>query len=99
MKYNQYKIKARVWLYPGMTGWHFVTIPKNISDEIKQLFKDRTRGWGSLRVQVNLGETSWQTSIFPDKKEDAYLLPLKSEIRKKENITENDLINFILEVL
>ncbi len=98
MKYNHYKVNANVWLYPGMAGWHFVTIPKDVSDEMKQLFGDRKRGWGSLPVEITLGSSVWKTSIFPDKKEDAYVLPLKAEVRKKEHIHVGDSLNFLLEI-
>lgn len=98
MKYNQYKIDAKVWLYPGEAAWHFVTIPPDISDNIKSLFGDRARGWGSLPVEITIGSTIWKTSIFPDKKEGAYLLPLKAEVRKKENIHIGDSLNFLLEI-
>lgn len=98
MKYNQYQIKAPVWLYTGYAAWHFVTIPQDISNDIKKLFGDRARGWGSLLVEITIKDTKWKTSIFPDKKKGAYILPLKKEIRKKENIQLEDSINFLLEV-
>jgi len=47
---------------------------------------------------VNIGKTSWMTSIFPDKKSTSYLLPIKAEIRKKEQIKENDVILFSIEL-
>lgn len=96
---NGYKMQAKVWLYPGLAAWHFVTLPKKESDEIKELFSDMKRGWGSLPVKVTIGETSWKTSIFPDKKAGAYLLPIKAELRKKEKISAGDLVGFLLEVL
>ncbi|OGG47031.1 hypothetical protein A2671_02145 [Candidatus Kaiserbacteria bacterium RIFCSPHIGHO2_01_FULL_49_13] len=84
MKKPIYNLRGKVWLYPGMAGWHFVTLPKKQSKEIKQLFGGLLRrGWSSIPVIVTVGSTSWNTSIFPDKKADAYLLPLKSEVRKK----------------
>lgn len=98
MKYNQYKVDAKVWLYPGDAAWHFVTIPQDISGEIKSLFGDRAKGWGSIPVEITLGSSTWKTSIFPDKKEGAYLLPLKVEIRKKESIHDGDSLNFLLEI-
>lgn len=93
-----YSFKAKVWLYPGMAGWHFVTIPKKTKEEIDFFFAHAKRGWGSLPVLVTVGKTSWKTSIFPDKKTGSYLLPLKLEIRKKENLKEGDSINFSLEI-
>ena len=56
------------------------------------------RGWGSLPVTVAIGKTRWQTSIFPDKKADAYLLALKAAVRKQEKIAENDSIRCTIEV-
>lgn len=95
---NHYKIRAKVWLYPGMAGWHFVTLPKKQSKGIKELFGEMGRGWGSLPVMVTIGITSWKTSIFPDKKAKAYLLPLKIDVRKKEGIEDGDIISLSLEI-
>lgn len=95
---NLYKMRAKVWLYPGMAGWHFITLPKKQSDDIKRKFGMMKRGWGSLPVIVTIGKTSWKTSIFPDKKVGAYLLPLKMDVRKKENIFAGNTINFSIEI-
>jgi hypothetical protein len=98
MKHNQYRIRTNVWLYPGNAGWYFVTIPKDISEDIQQGFSDRARGWGSLPVLAAIGSTIWKTSIFPDKKLEAYLLPLKADVRKKEGIHENSTVSLLLEI-
>ena len=99
MKYETYKIKSKVWLYPGENAaWHFITIPKKQSDDIKKKFAEVKRGWGSIRVVVTLGSTMWKTSIFPDKRAGAYLLPLKASVRKKEEVLEGDSVSFLLEV-
>ena len=98
MQHTQYNIAAKVWLYPGDAAWHFITIPHDISEDIKNLFGDRARGWGSIPVEITIGTSKWNTSLFPDKKEGAYILPLKKEIRKKENIHIGDSLNFVLEV-
>ena len=94
----QYNIAAEVWLYPGMAGWHFVTIPPNVSAEIKARFAKQRVGWGSISVTVTLGKTVWKTSIFPDKKSGGYLLPLKANIRKKEGIEAGKTIKFTLTI-
>ncbi len=94
-----YPIKAKVWLYPGMAAWHFVTLPVKQSDEIKEIYGGLKKGWGSLPVKVTIGKTTWKTSIFPDKKAGAYLLPLKTEVRKKEKIQEGDIVALTLELL
>lgn len=91
-------MKSEVWLYPGMAGWHFVSIPKKQSAEIKGNFHSMKRGWGSLPVTVTVGKTSWKTSIFPDKKTGTYLLPLKAEARKKERIVAGESITFSIQI-
>lgn len=92
-------MKSEVWLYPGMAGWHFLSIPKNESAEIKKNFGGKQRGWGSLPVFVTIGKTSWKTSIFPDKKSGAYLLPVKAEVRNKERISKGDIVNFSIKII
>ena len=94
----EYKMRARVWLYPGPAGWHFVTLPRKQSEEIRALFARSQRGWGSLPVIATVGKTSWKTSIFADKKSGAYVLPLKADIRKKEKVVLDHLIDFAVQI-
>lgn len=98
MAMNQFKIKEKVWLYPGATPWHFVSVPKKEAGVIKKKFGGNARGFGSLPVLVTIGKTKWKTSIFPEKKTGEYLLPLKAEVRKKEGIMSGDSISFLLEI-
>lgn len=95
----EYKIKAKVWLYPGAAAWHFVSVPKKESKKISQTFEGLTRGFGSLPVMVTIGKTSWKTSIFPDKKTGTYLLPVKADVRKKEKIMVNKQVTFSIKIL
>jgi hypothetical protein len=92
------KIRAKVWLYPGMAGWQFVTVPKKQSKMITQTYGAMKKGWGSLPVTVTVGKSKWKTSIFPDKKIGAYLLPLKADVRKKENIRVGNTISLAFEI-
>ena len=94
-----FKFSAKVWIYPGMKGaWHFVSIPKKESAGIKKIFGALAGGWGSLPVNVTIGKTSWKTSIFPDKKSASYILPLKSNVRKKEKIYEGDVTRCVIAI-
>ena len=93
-----YKIKSKVWLYPGMAGWNFITISKKHSKSIHQTYGAMKKGWGSLPVNVTVGKTKWKTSIFPDSKIGSYLLPLKAEVRKKENIKAGDTVSLTIEI-
>lgn len=95
-----YNIVTKIWLWKGgKAAWHFVSIPKEISDEIKFFSHVPKVGWGSVRVSATIGKIMWNTSIFPYEKEGGYILPIKAEVRKKEKIGEGDDINLELEIL
>ena len=94
----EYRMRAKVWLYPGAGGWHFVTLPAKDSAAIKKAFGVAQRSWGSLPVIATIGKTSWKTSIFPDKKIGAYVLPLKADVRKKEDIQLDRVIAFSVRI-
>ncbi|MDR3710490.1 MAG: DUF1905 domain-containing protein [Capsulimonadaceae bacterium] len=95
-----FRFKAKVWLYrsAGHGTWYFVTVPQELSDEIDGVAIGLKGGWGSVRVNVTVGQTNWKTSVFPDKSEMAYILPLKASVRKKEGIEEGSTIDLILEI-
>lgn len=93
MKSNLYKITVKVWLYPGeSSSWHFITVPRKESADIETRYKEFKKGWGSLPVEVKLGDTTWKTSVFPDRKSGTYLLPLKAIVRRKEGVEAGDTV-------
>ncbi len=98
MSAKKYTIKSEVWLYPGMSGWHFIGIPKKESVEIKNRYKVKA-GFGSIPVMVTINKTKWKTSIFPDKRTETYLLPLKAEVRRKEGIFSGNKISLTVELI
>jgi hypothetical protein len=93
-----FEFSAQVFPYPGMAAWRFVALPQALSAEIKTRFGKIKKGWGSIPVLVTVGKTVWETSIFPDKKSQSYLLPMKLEVRKKEGVMDGDVINLCLRV-
>jgi len=98
-KNQQFTFTAKVWLYPGKAGWQFVSLPTALSKELDYLFEDNKRGFGSLKVEVTVGETVWSTSIFPDKKSKSYLLPLKAHVRKQEQIQVDKTVRVSFQVI
>ena len=85
-----FEFTAPLWRYPGEGGWHFVSLPPEICDDITDLTAGIRAGFGSARVAVTVGGTSWRTSIFPDGKTGTYLLPVKKEVRDAENLETGD---------
>ena len=82
----QYKFKAKPWQYNGPNGWYFISLPFDIANEIREYYKSEEEGWGRLKVTAKIGESEWRTAIWFDTKQKTYLLPLKAEIRKLEQI-------------
>lgn len=95
---NVYQFNAKLWLYQGKAAWTFVTVPEVTTKEIDYYFALQKRGWGSLPVQVAIGSTIWETSVFPDKKSSTYLLPIKSDIRKSQNLKVGDMVSIQLRI-
>lgn len=93
-----FKFKSKVIVYPGMSGWRFLLLPKKEGKEIKEKFGKRAKGWGSLPILATIGETSWTTSIFPDKKSGSYVLPLKVKIREAEGIKDNSQVTVSIQL-
>jgi hypothetical protein len=83
-----FTLKSKIWLWKGKAAWHFITIPKKLSTQIKS-FDIPRKGFGSIKVKVTIGKTTWTTSIFPSKTGE-YILPLKKEVRKKETLKAKD---------
>lgn len=82
-------------------SWYFVTVPKKYSEEIEFFTSHqhgKRRGWGAVRVSVLIGNSEWQTSVFPSKDLNAYLLPIKLAVRQKEQFGEDDHVNIKLTV-
>ena len=82
-----FEFEATLWKADGNSGWHFVSIPIALSQEIRHLFQKEEEGWGRLPVMAFIGDTSWDTAIWFDTKNNTYLLPIKVAIRKNESIS------------
>ena len=93
-----FEFVATLWRYPSADGWHFVSLPAEISSDITDLAAGNRRGFGSVRVAVTVGATSWRTSIFPDSKTGAYLLPVKKAVRLAEHLAAGDEVRAQLQV-
>ncbi len=84
-----YKFRSKMYQHQEPTGWFFVSLPKEISKEIRTHFKNLEEGWGRMKVVAIVNEIKWKTSIWYATKEEMYLLPIKADIRKKGNILPN----------
>ena len=94
----RFQFRTKVWRYAGESAWHFVTAPKALSEQIRTLSQGLRNAFGSLRVIATIGKTSWRTSVFPDTKAGAFLLPVKADVRRKERIGHGDMVDVTIEI-
>ncbi|WP_229955888.1 DUF1905 domain-containing protein [Parasphingorhabdus litoris] len=92
-----YTITNELWTWTSENrrgSYHFLSVPDDVGEEIQahatvtrlELGLPTKRGWGAVKVEAKIGETVWQTSIFPGIDENAYVLPVKASVRKTEGI-------------
>lgn len=92
------RFKAELWMYPGDAAWHFVTLPPEAAENIRDDGPIR-RGFGSVKVEAAIGATKWNTSVFPDSASGSYVLPVKKDVRHAEAIEPGDPVDVELRVL
>jgi hypothetical protein len=82
---------AALWEWeasPAGSSWVFLTVPEDETEEIG-LRAGPPRGFGSVRVEVTVGATTWRTSVFPDKAR-GFVLPVKKAVRRAESLEVGD---------
>ena len=94
-----HRFTAPLWRYEGDAAWFFVTVPVGVSDDVRELTEGSRRGFGSVRVRATVGGTTWTTSVFPDSKRGAFLLPVKKAVRAAEDLEDGGDVRVALQVL
>ena len=59
----------------------------------------RTRGFGSLKVMARIGETVWETSVFPQKQKSEWVLLVSKKVIRAEDLAPGDRVPVALELL
>jgi hypothetical protein len=88
-----------VWNARRADTWTFVSLPTEASEEIRDLAGGVRRGFGSLRVWVTVGGSTWKTSIFPDSSRGSYVVPIKRAVRTAEALDAGDIATVIVELI
>ena len=78
-----------LWEYQGEAPWVFITLPVEDAEEVRARVPERG-GFGSVKVNAVIGESRWQTSLFPDKGSESFVLPVKRAIREREDLAPGD---------
>lgn len=94
-----YMFTAELWEWDGKAAWHFFSLPEDVTDEIDERFAHQAAGFGSVKVTVTIGSTTWTTSIFPDTKRGTFILPVKKAVRIAEDLADGSTAELHLRVL
>ncbi len=92
---------AELWIWDARRAdsWTFVSLPAEASEEIRELADGPRRGFGSVRVKVTIGGSTWRTSIFPDGARGVYVLPVKRAVRRAESLDAGDVAAVTVELV
>ncbi len=92
---TRYRFEAELWRHDGDAPWHFVTLPSEVAEDIEETTEPRP--FGSVAIRATLGESTWETSLFPDKGGGTYVLPVKRSVRAAESLSIGDVVVVELE--
>ena len=94
-----YTFTTPLWEWDVAPSWVFVSLPEEASDAIAAVPRPPKPGFGSIRVTVTMGGSTWRTSIFPDSKAGVYVLPVKKAVRAAEHVEVGDRVEVTVETL
>jgi hypothetical protein len=77
----KYEFSAKVSLFDREKGWHYVSVPTELSKPLECL-ADR----GLIAVTAKAGSTGWQTSLLP-MGDGTHFIALPAKVRLKENLS------------
>ena len=90
------EFSGEIWYWRGPSPYHFITVPEEGCREIRAMSTAVSYGWGVIPVSVEIGATTFTTSLFP--KDGSYLVPIKDAVRKKEGLELGATASLRLEV-
>lgn len=92
------EFESELWASDAVDSWVFVTVPPELGDDIR-LASGPPKGFGSVRVEVTIGATTWRTSVFPDAALGSFVLPVKRAVRTAEDLEAGETARVVLRVL
>ena len=90
------EFSGELWFWKGPAPWHFVTVPEEDCAALEMASTSVSYGWGMIPVRARIGTYRWKTSLWP--KDERYIVPVKSAVRKAERLEVGDLVVVHLDV-
>ncbi len=90
------EFSGELFFWRGPAPHFFVRVPEAQSQAIADVAKLVSYGWGAIPVEVEVGKSTWETSLFP--KDGRYLVPIRLNVRKAEKLEEGDTVKIRMTV-
>lgn len=80
----------------GPAPHHFLEVTGDLADQVHEVARQVTYGWGMVPVRVRVGATTSTTALWP--RDGGYVVPLKLAVRRAEGIDLGDVVTAHVEV-
>ena len=61
----EFEFEAEVFEWRGPAPFYFVATPEEVSQEIEELKRELSYGWGVIPAKLTINQTSVTTSLIP----------------------------------
>lgn len=92
----RFKFVTKIIEWRGPAPYFYAPIPPGQVEELRRVAKFVSYGWGCVPVEAKIGDVAFTTSLFP--KADTYLLPIKTAVRRKINVTAGDTVSVLMTI-
>ena len=87
----EFEFEGAVIEWRGPAPFYFVPMPLEISEEVKQLAKTLSYGWGVVPVKARVGGVDFTTSLIP--RDGVFHVPLKAVVWRPNGIEVGDVVS------
>lgn len=91
------EFSGEIWEWRGPAPYHFLSVPPEACQDIQEVARAVTYGWGMIPVRAVLGSVTWTTSLWP--RHGGYALPVKDAVRRPQGLELGDVVTVRMTVL
>ena len=81
---------GELYSWRGPAPYHFIKVPEEECVVLREASPIVSYGWGVIPVRVRIGESVFETSLFP--KDGGYVVPIKDVVRNAEGLALGDIV-------
>ena len=81
----EWTFEGSIIYWRGPAPFYFVPLSEDVVADLAPVANQLTYGWGCIPVQATIGDTAFDTALFP--KDGGYLLPLKNAVRSPQGLS------------